>query len=81
MDNVTIFADFNNRDKDGCLRLNTVGTVADLARFSILLKDGLQLSVSDGDLVAQIAVRAPGDEGVWRGQLLTGPLETSLDYG
>ena len=78
MENVTIFADFNNRDRDGCIRLNTVGTVADLARFSIQLKDGLQLSVSDGDLIARIAVRAPGHEGVWRGELLARPSETNL---
>lgn len=76
----TIFVDFNNRDMDGCLRLNTVGTVADLAKFSIHLKDGLQHSVSDGDLTAKIMVRAPGDEGVWRAQLLRRPSETNADH-
>jgi len=75
MKQTTIFADFNNRDVDGCLRLNTVGSMADLATCSIRLEEGMELSVSDGDLIAKIVVRAPGLEGVWRGQIVSGPVE------
>lgn len=70
-----IFADFNNRDQDGYLRLNTTGTFEDLDRLSIILEDGLRLRVSDGDLTADIVVRRPAYEGVWRGQILAGPFE------
>ena len=44
-----IFADFNNRDREGCLRLNAVGTINDLAKFSVQLRDGIRIFVSDGD--------------------------------
>lgn len=70
-----IFADFNNRDVEGFLRLNTVGTVNDLAVQSIVLRDGLRLSVSDGDLVAEVVVRRPGSEGIWRGEIVDGPFD------
>lgn len=70
-----IFADFNNRDEEGYLRLNTVGTIADLKKFSIALEDGLRLRVSDGDLMATIVVRRPASDGIWRGQILEGPFE------
>jgi hypothetical protein len=69
-----VFADFNNRDSDGYVRLNTVGTVADLQKLSITLRDGLHLIVSDGDLRAEIVVHAPSTEGLWRDQVL-GPFD------
>ncbi len=68
-----IFADFNNRDVDGLIRLNTVGTINDLAAQAITLEDGLRLTVSDGDLAAEIIVRRPSGEGVWRGEIVSGP--------
>ena len=70
-----IFADFNNRDEEGYLRLNTVGTIADLKKFSIALEDGLRLRVSDGDLMATIVVRRPASDGIWRGQISEGPFD------
>ena len=78
----SIFVDFNNRDEGGCLRLNTAGTNADLEKFSIALEGGLRLHVSDGDLMANIVVRRPASEGIWRGQILEGPFELdSADDG
>lgn len=65
-----IFADFNNRDRDGRLRLNNVGTTSDLSLNSITLSDGLRLMVSDGDLAAEIIVRTPGRENVWLGEIV-----------
>jgi hypothetical protein len=65
-----IYADFNNRDADGCLRLNNIGTINDLAACSITLTQGLELAVSDGDLAAHIVVRNPGSEHVWRGEII-----------
>ncbi|MFA6984816.1 MAG: hypothetical protein WC213_01240 [Arenimonas sp.] len=70
-----IYADFNNRDADGCLRLNNAGTVNDLAEKSIVLTEGTRLVVSDGDLMAEIVVRSPCREGVWRGEIIGAPTE------
>jgi hypothetical protein len=65
-----VFVDFNNRDQDGFVRLNCDGTLSDIASNSIVLREGLCLRVSDGDLLAEIVVRRPSVEGVWRGQIL-----------
>jgi hypothetical protein len=66
----TIYADFNNIDSDGLLRLNNVGTISDLNRAGIALQEGVVLTFSDGDLVAKGVVRTPSSEGVWRAQIL-----------
>ncbi len=66
-----IFADFNNFDRDGCIRLNCAGTVRDLQVLQVSLFAGLRLPVSDGDLRAFIEVVAPSDEGIWRGRIIT----------
>lgn len=60
----TIYADFNNR-VGNALRLSCDGTKADLERLGITLRDGLQLRVSDGDLVAEGVVRWAEDLGDW----------------
>ena len=70
-----VYADFNNADPDGYLRLNTVGTISDLSRMSKVLEDGASFVVSDGDLVAEIVVRRPGSEGIWRGEVVSGPFD------
>lgn len=74
----TIYADFNNRDADGYLRLNCSGTEADLSALSIRLEEGMRLVVSDGDITAGIIVFAPGEENIWRGKIL---LDTLVDRG
>jgi len=65
-----IYADFNNRDASGYLRLNNNGTVDDLFAAGISLVEGMKLTVSDGDLVAEIIVHMPGGELVWRGEVV-----------
>jgi hypothetical protein len=52
----TVYADFNNRDGHS-LSLECNGTRADLKRLGLVLCDGLQLRVSDGDLAAVGKVR------------------------
>ncbi|MBL0028892.1 MAG: hypothetical protein IPO95_07445 [Rhodanobacteraceae bacterium] len=66
-----IFADFNNFDQDGFIRLNTIGTIRDLADAGIVLHEGLRLTVSDNDLKAEIQVMPPANEGVWRGKVVS----------
>ena len=45
-----VYADFHNADADGRLRLNCVGTVEDLARQAITLRDGMPLTFYSDDL-------------------------------
>jgi len=45
-----IYADFHNADARGRLRLNCVGTVEDLARQQVELRDGLVLTLYADDL-------------------------------
>lgn len=52
MDNnkTIIFADFNNADSQGLLRLNCDGTLRDFMRHQIVLSEGQEFIFSDGDL-------------------------------
>jgi hypothetical protein len=46
-----IFVDFHNADQEGRVRLNTAGTIADLADQGVELREGLPLSLySDDDI-------------------------------
>lgn len=47
--NVTIYADFNNADTQGRLRLNTRGARADLEHLGVRLVPGMSVVLSDGD--------------------------------
>lgn len=68
-----VYAYLNDCDSDGLVRLNSVGTIEDLARQGVVLSEGLRLCISDGDLRAEIVVRRPGSEGIWRGEIVDGP--------
>lgn len=45
MSNPKVFADFHNADTRGRLRLNCIGTIEDLARQQIVLRDGVCLTL------------------------------------
>lgn len=47
-----IYVDFNNSDASGRLRLNCIGTMNDLARHKVELRDGLPLLLYSDDLDA-----------------------------
>lgn len=66
----TIYADFNNADEEGYVRLNADGTARDLTQQGIVLEPGLSLLLADGDMTAQSTVIAPGKEGVWRASIV-----------
>jgi hypothetical protein len=48
-----VYADFHNADTNGRLRLNCVGTIEDLARQGITLRDGMHLTLYSDDLDAK----------------------------
>lgn len=45
-----VYADFHNADSHGRLRLNSVGTIKDLARQQIELREGLSVTFYSDDL-------------------------------
>jgi hypothetical protein len=48
-----VLVDFGNRDQDGALRLVTRGTVEHLKFHGITLSEGLEITMSDGELTAE----------------------------
>jgi hypothetical protein len=44
-----VYADFHNADAKGRLRLNCVGTIEDLSRLKIQLREGLVLTIYSDD--------------------------------
>lgn len=61
-----LFADFNNADALGRLRLVCTGTQKDLSRLALGLRDGQRVIVSDEDsLEADGIVRWSSAEAIW----------------
>jgi hypothetical protein len=59
-----VFADFNNADRLGRIRLNTAGASDDLARSRVELTDGMVLELYDDDeIVAMGTARYDETEG------------------
>ena len=65
MNTPSIYADFNNADSRGCLRLNCVGTIQDLSRQGIRLHEGLKIVVHDEELEADGEAHFSAEEKVW----------------
>lgn len=61
----SLYADFNNADRSGRLRLNCAGTARDLDQFGIRLSDGLRVRVHDDELEADAEVQFSPDERIW----------------
>lgn len=60
-----LFADFNNGDPQGRLRLNCAGTMHDLSNQGIQLVPGLAVVLSDDELEADGIVQFSEDESIW----------------
>jgi hypothetical protein len=60
-----IYADFNNADAQGRLRLNCAGTVADIARMGFQLAEGMKVRVHDEELEADADVHYSVEEQIW----------------
>jgi hypothetical protein len=65
MSNPRVYADFQNADAQGRLRLNCVGTVRDLAQQQVVLRDGLGLTVYSEDVEADGRVQYSVEENLW----------------
>ena len=65
MDKPRVFADFHNADVQGRLRLNCIGTVEDLSRQRIALRDGQWLTLYSEELQVDGQVRYSAEENLW----------------
>ncbi|TFF38508.1 hypothetical protein [Mucilaginibacter psychrotolerans] len=63
---VIIFADFNNADMQGRVRLNTRGTFEDIKTFNIDLRPGLNVVLDDKDeLTIEGVLEFSEEENIW----------------
>jgi len=60
-----LYADFNNADPRGRVRLNCVGTIEDLSRQGIRLREGLQVLLHDDELEADGETHFSAEEQIW----------------
>ena len=63
-----IFADFNNADSEGRLRLNCKGTIEDLAALGRKLVAGERYIFCDGELKVEGLV-VISSEGIWAAEI------------
>ena len=63
---ISIYADFNNADVLGRVRLTTNGTLADLEKYGLELTPNLEIIIDDGDGLSTVGiVRFSEDENIW----------------
>ncbi|MBC8231013.1 hypothetical protein H8E77_15785 [bacterium] len=65
MNKPKVFADFHNADAQGRLRLNCIGTLEDLARQLISLRDGQSFVFYSEDLEVDGVVQYSKEEHLW----------------
>jgi hypothetical protein len=65
MNNARVFADFQNADSQGRLRLNCIGTIEDLSRQGTKLINGEKLSIYSEELEADAVVSYSDEEKIW----------------
>ncbi len=65
MSHPIVYADFNNADPRGRLRLNGIGTIEDLSRQGIQLREGLRLTLHDEEVEAEGEAQFSPEEHLW----------------
>lgn len=60
-----VYADFNNMDSLGRIRLNSVGTTEDIQKLSLRLTEGMTLVVSDTEIRANGVIEFSSEENIW----------------
>ena len=65
MNKVRVFADFHNADVKGRVRLNCAGTIADLKRQKIVLRDGQSLIIYSEELEVEGVIHYSEEENLW----------------
>ena len=65
MNKPRVFADFHNADAKGRVRLNCAGTMADLERQKIVLRNGQSLIIYSEELEVESVVHYSEDDQLW----------------
>lgn len=65
MTNPRVFADFNNADPQGRVRLNCIGTIQDLNELQLVLQPGLAVTIYSESLEVSGVVQFSEEEGIW----------------
>jgi hypothetical protein len=60
-----VFADFQNTDGKGRVRLNTIGTMEDLSQLGLILRDGLEILLYCLELETEGVVVHSEEENIW----------------
>jgi hypothetical protein len=61
----TIYADFNNVDEEGCIRLNSTKTINDIESQNIKLKQGLKVKLTNEELEVEGRLQYSKTEDIW----------------
>lgn len=65
-----VFADFNNADKNGRLRLSTVGSLESIKSYGIELYEGLEILLDDDESLRTMGtVHFSDEENRWVAQI------------
>jgi hypothetical protein len=73
-----IYADLNNADAEARLRLNCVGTIQDLARLGVRLREGLEVTLHDEELEAEGEVHYSDEERIWVARIDWGSIRQTI---
>jgi hypothetical protein len=60
-----VFADFQNSDPQGRVRLNAVGTLEDLSRLGLVLQEGVEIVLYCSELETEGVVAYSSEEELW----------------
>lgn len=60
-----VFVDFQNSDRQGRVRLNSVGTIQDLNRLGITLREGTEMLLYCLELETEGTATYSVEEGLW----------------
>jgi hypothetical protein len=60
-----VFVDFHNSDRQGRVRLNTVGTLQDLNRLGVVLHDGREVLLYSYEVEIEGVAVYSTEEGLW----------------
>ena len=75
MNTLRVFADFHNAGAKGRVRLNCVGTVSDLERQGIALRDGQSLTIYSEELEVDGVVHYSEEEKLWTAVIDGNPIQ------
>lgn len=74
-----IFADFNNADKEGSVRLNCHGSIRDIERFGVELFEGKEILLIDEDgLEASGILHFSTEENIWVAKISWNKLSSKM---